>query len=68
MTVLDYVVVRACERFKHNGREFTTANFQNELSRVSDSRPMVTPQVAELLLMSATDVVRGDTRCHWRLK
>jgi hypothetical protein len=67
-TILDYVVRRACERFDHNGNTFTTATFQTALSIISDSQPMVTPQVAELLLMSIPGVERGDGRCHWRLK
>jgi hypothetical protein len=66
-TVLQYVVLQACERCKHNGSEFTTANFQSELSRVTGSRPMVTPQVARLILLSIPGVVQSDmTGCHWR--
>ncbi len=65
MTPLDYVIQRACERYGHNGREFTTANFQSELSRITSSTPMITPQAAELLLMSATNVKRNSP-CHWR--
>jgi hypothetical protein len=64
-TILEYVVARTCERYEHNGDEFTTANFQTERSRVTDSRPMVTSAVAELVLMSVPGVKRGDGRCHW---
>lgn len=66
MTPLDYVISRACEKFKHNGCDFTTANFQSELSRVSASTPMVTPQIAELILMSVPGVVRGNGPSYWK--
>lgn len=63
-TPLDYVIVRACEKNCHNGNTFSTGNFQSELSVVSKSTPMVTPQVAELLLMSVPGVYRMG-RCMW---
>lgn len=65
VTLLDYVVARACERHGHNGREFTTANFQNELSAFTGSRPVVTSQVAVAVLLSVPGVRRGITPCTW---
>lgn len=65
-SALEYVIDCSCEKYGHNGNEFTTANFQSELSRVTNSRPMITSQVAELILMSVPGVIRENSRCHWR--
>ena len=66
-SALEYVIDCCCQKYDGgNGNEFTTATFQSELSRVTDSKPMITPQVAELILMSIGGVVRQESRCHWR--
>lgn len=65
MSVLEYIVMRACESFGHNGNVFTTANFQSTLSKVTDSRPMITSAQADAILFSVPGV-RLESRCHWR--
>jgi hypothetical protein len=67
MTIIQYVVARACEKFQHNGNIFNTAGFQSELSRVADSRPMITSDIAVAILLSTPGVNR-DAAAHWRYK
>ena len=64
-TILEYGVVRACEKFQHNGNEFSTANFQGVMAKLTDATPMMTPQLAEAVLMSIPGVRRGVSRCMW---
>lgn len=64
-SIIEYVATRACEKFNHNGNEFSTANFQSELSRLTDSRPMITSAIAEAILLSVPGVARGKTLCMW---
>lgn len=64
-TILEYGVVRACERNEHNGNEFTTAHFQNVMAKLTEAQPMMTPQLAEAVLMSIPGVRRGVSRCYW---
>lgn len=66
-SLIEYAVQRACERFQHNGHEFNTANFQQELSRLTDSRPMVTMSHAEVILLSVPGVERTAS-CYWSYK
>jgi len=64
-SILHYVVICACEKYGHNGNEFTTANFQSELARITNANPMITQQAAELILLSIEGVSRGVSRCYW---
>lgn len=64
-TVLDYVIRRACESYSHNGTEFTTANFQTAFAKIVAATPAVTPQAAEVILLSMPRVSRVGL-CQWR--
>lgn len=64
-TIIEYAVRESCERMKHNGNEFTTGNFQFSLSRITNSKPMITPAIAEAILLS-TPSVQIMGLCMWR--
>jgi hypothetical protein len=55
-TLIEYAARRACDRFERNGSMFNTAGFQQEFSRLTDSRPMVTATQAEAILLSVPKV------------
>ena len=64
-TIIEYAIRRACEKFEHNGNRFNTAGFQSELSRLTDSRPMVTGAQADAILLSTPGVTQLSGGCHW---
>lgn len=68
MSLVGYAILNATRKFDRHDNLFSTANFQSALSELSRSRPMITPQQAEIILLSVSSVVReGNNSCHWRL-
>lgn len=67
MSIVEYAALQATRAFDRSDNLFNTAGFQSAMARLTESRPMMTPQVAEAVLLSSPAILR-DGRSHWRLK